>query len=548
MHAVDPTLEPRSPGIALALERHAQPGEQTRDQILARVAAALGRTAAQTREFEQALQDGLLPGGRILANAGGHASASTLANCFVHPLQARAQGLHKAILEVGRTLRSGGGVGLDLRAALNNIPINSVLLPFESLACTIESSGGRPAALMGTLPIEHPAAAEFVTLKQHQPLPHFNLSVTVEDEFMRRLRHDPQAIERWAMLARSALSCGDPGVLFIDTIRRNDNLGLQERLDTCNPCGEQPLPAWGACVLASIDLPRLVLDPFMPTARIDQGRLHRLVRCGIALLDQAIDQARFPWPRQTALARSQRRVGLGILGLADALILLGLPYDSAQARRWASELMQSIQVTAWETSLERAQRWGAITACPMNSLLHPGHSASRLPATLQAKIRRHGVRNTHLTSIAPTGMLALAWADNASPGIEPVFAHEGERLQRGTDGQLHPMGVSSPSLRRWRDMESGGDDPARALRVASNRIPAASRARPPAWMTVDEVSPPAQIAMVAALQPWVDGGISKTLALPAQTTADQLALWLRMAWRCGLKGLAVYRPPSWPCG
>lgn len=529
---VDQTIEADStdPSLAMALERHGQPGERTRDEILIRVARDLGRTPGQIREFEHALQEGLLPGGRILANAGASKAISTparstLANCFVHPLAANRAGLHQAIHEVARTLRSGGGVGIDLQACRSGTDLIGAVQAFETLACSIESGGGRPAALMGTLPMEHASAAEFMTLKQHQPLVHFNFSLTVTDAFMHRLHRDPHDRERWTLLARAALSWGDPGVLFIDTIRRNDNLGLQEQITTCNPCGEQPLPAWGACVLGSIDLPRLVLHPFTPAARIDQDRLHRLVCSGIALLDEAIDVARFPWPRQAALARAQRRIGLGILGLGDALILLGLRYDSAQARSLARELMQTIQCTAWETSIKRARDLGATAACPIDSLLHPGHSAARLPLALQAEIRRHGVRNTHLTSIAPTGMLSLAWADNASPGIEPVFAHDGDRLRRGADGRMHPMGLSSPALRRWRLSKS-------------------QSAYPPAWITVDHVSAQAQIAMVAALQPWVDGGISKTLALQSSAEPAALARWLRLAWRCGLKGLAIYRRPA----
>lgn len=560
MRFVNASFEPLPIGIALALQRHGQPGEKTQDEIRARVARALGRTTCQIREFERALQEGLLPGGRILANAGASTPTSTLAdstlaNCFVHPLAAGPAALRQAIHEVGRTLRSGGGVGLDLQSRQSGADLVGAVQAFEALACRIEAGGGRPAALMGTLPMEHPAAPEFMTLKQRQPLVHFNLSVTVTDAFMHRLHRDARARERWMMLACATLACGDPGVLFIDTIRRNDNLGLQELITTCNPCGEQPLPDWGACVLASIDLPQLVLDPFTPRARIDQDRLQRLVRSGIAMLDEAIDAARFPWSQQAALARAQRRIGLGILGLADALILLGQRYDAAQGRGIARDLMQAIQCTAWETSVARARDRGAILACPTGSLLHPGHSASRLPRTLQAQIRRHGVRNTHLTSIAPTGMLALAWADNASPGIEPVFASEGERMRRGADGRMHPMGVTSPALRRWRHLREANAIATRPGENASRSGPAGPAISgaasgpgqspyPPAWVTLDEVSPQAQIAMVAALQPWVDGGISKTLALDSSAEPAALARWLRLAWRCRLKGLAVYRRPA----
>ena len=553
--AIDQTPLMNDGGSVLALQRHGQAGEFSRDQILARVARSLGRTPRQIDEFEQALHEGLLPGGRILANAGTLVAPATLANCFVHPMKTSGPGVLRTLRRVSRTLRSGGGVGVDLQSSPDSSNLKSVLIALESLARHVESAGGRPAALMGSLPIEHPAAPEFMRLKQHHALPHFNFSLTVTDEFMRRLGRDTAADHRWRLLADHALASGDPGVLFIDTIRSNDNLGLQERIETCNPCAEQPLPEWGACVLGSIDLPRLVLDPWTPSARIDQERLHRLVRCGVTLLDQAIDEARFPWHEQTLLARAQRRIGLGILGLGDALILLGLRYDSAPARQWAGNLMQEIQCTAWDATVGRARLLGSCPAARADLLLQSGHSASRLPRSLQENIRRHGVRNTHLTSIAPTGMLALAWADNASPGIEPVFAHEGDRLRRGADGQLHPMGVSSPALRRWRHLLDGSATPIEPGDAASKTEPAVSKLGgaasgssqspyPPAWVTIDQVSPPAQIAMVAALQPWVDGGISKTLALDSSAEPAALARWLRLAWRCGLKGLAIYRRPA----
>jgi ribonucleoside-diphosphate reductase alpha chain len=233
--------------------------------------------------------------------------------------------------------------------------------------------------------------------------------------------------------------------------------------------------------------------------------------------------------------------------LGDALIMLGLRYDTPAARAQAAALMREIQCAAWETSIARARTLGATTACSTTSLLHAGHSASRLPAELQSGLRRHGSRNTHLTSIAPTGTLALAWADNASPGIEPVFPHEGDRLRQDAQGVLRPMGLSSPALRLWR-ARTGSLTPATLADPGSLTDPTLTPAHPPAWQTIDTVSPSAQIAMVAALQPWVDAGISKTLALPAEATPDGVSQALRLAWRCGLKGLAVYRMPAWPCG
>ncbi|MEY4864181.1 MAG: hypothetical protein RLZ51_2276 [Pseudomonadota bacterium] len=542
-------VSPQSISTTLALQRHGQPGESEPEQILARVARALGQDAQQARDFESAMHAGLLPAGRILANAGASGSrAATLANCFVQPLGPGQRGLRRALRQVDHTLRSGGGVGLDLSACSASttrgnarVSLTQALQAFEDLACAIEASGGRPAALMGTLPVDHPAAIELIEIKRSMPLPHFNLSLTITDLFMHRLHGDPAVQALWLQLARNALAQGDPGVLFIDTIQRKDNLGLEETLRSCNPCGEQPLPDWGACVLASINLTRLVIAPFTPAARMDLEGLRRLSRTGVALLDRAIDQAVFPWPQQTALARAQRRIGLGVLGLGDALIMLGLRYDSPVARAQAAALMQEIQCAAWETSIARARTVGATTACPAASLLHAGHSASRLPADLQSGLRRYGSRNTHLTSIAPTGVLALAWADNASPSIEPVFAHEGDRLRRDAQGALRPMGLSSPALRLWRaqaDSQSRG--PLNA--------PPCAPSHPPAWQTVDTVTPSAQIAMVAALQPWVDASISKTLALPADATPDRVSNALRLAWRCGLKGLAVYRMPAWPCG
>ena len=500
------------------------------------------------------MQEGLLPGGRILANAGARGpNPPTLANCFVHPLAAGALGLKQTLQEVGRTLRQGGGVGLSLNACQGRatghetgLPLSEVLLAFEALAHDIESAGGRPAALMGTLSVDHPGALELIEVKRIHPMPHFNLSLALTDAFMRCLRHSSAALSLWMTLSRSTLEQGDPGVLFIDTIRRNDNLGDHETLEACNPCGEQPLPEWGACVLASIDLTRLVQSPFSPAARIDLDRLRGLSRTGVALLDQAIDRGAFPWPQQTRLAQSQRRIGLGLLGLGDALIMLGLRYDSSAGRALAAELMREIQCAAWETSIMRARRFGPNGACPGAHLLQPGHSASRLPVELQADLRRHGARNTHLTSIAPTGTLALAWADNASPGVEPVFTHDGDRNRRDAHGVLRSMGVSSPALRLWRAQAAWHADVLRSGDTRSGDT--RSEPYPVAWQTIETLSPTAQIAMVAALQPWVDGGISKTLAMGPNASPGEVANALRLAWRCGLKGLAVYKMPTRACG
>jgi ribonucleoside-diphosphate reductase alpha chain len=333
----------------------------------------------------------------------------------------------------------------------------------------------------------------------------------------------------WLELAQASLACGDPGVLYIDTIRRSDNLGLSEHITACNPCGEQPLPPWGACLLASIDLTRVIRSPYTPFASIDLGALERLTRTGVALLDEAIDHCHFPWPQQAILARQQRRVGLGLLGLADALILLGLRYDTAQGRAAARQIMRTIQWTAWEASIERARGLGPCPASNPEHLLWPGHSASRLPPRLHAAIRRYGVRNTHLTCIAPTGTLSLAWADNASPGIEPVFSPEGRR-PRGSAQAPGLLPLTSPALRRWQ-----------AMQEATRRPPCSTSPWPAAWVTRDETPAAAQIAMVGALQPWVDGGISKTLTLGPGCTPEEVAHWYELAWRCGLKGLTIYQ-------
>ena len=265
----DQTAHINEGGRGRAWQGTGQGGEFRLEQILAGVARSGGRTPRQNDEFEQALHEGLLPGGRILANAGTFVTPATLANCFLHPMKTSGPGLLRTLRRVRRTLRSGGGVGVDLQSSPDSSNLKSVLIALESLARHVESAGGRPAALMGSLPIEHPAAPEFMRLKQHHALPHFNFSLTVTDEFMRRLGRDTAADHRWRLLADHALASGDPGVLFIDTIRSKDNLGLQERIESCNPCAEQPLAEGGDLVLGSIALPRLEPDPLKPSARYD---------------------------------------------------------------------------------------------------------------------------------------------------------------------------------------------------------------------------------------------------------------------------------------
>ncbi len=573
------TLSAQAISEEVLAEKYAKDGERGIDEVRQRVARALAEAeapearAAWEARFRQALEDGFIPAGRINSAAGTPLSA-TLINCFVQPVGDSIAtpddghpGIYTALTEAAETMRRGGGVGYDFSrirprgAYVASTQSNasgpvSYMRVFDRSCETVESAGARRGAQMGVLRCDHPDVEEFIHAKDRGDLSNFNISVGLTDAFMQAVQDDqpvelvhraaPGAQQRaagahqradglwayrtlparelWDQIMRSTYDHAEPGVLFLDRINVDNNLSYCEAISATNPCGEQPLPPYGCCCLGSIDLTRFVRDPFEPGARFDDEAFARLAQVAVRMLDNVLDITFWPLEQQAEEARRKRRVGLGFTGLGDALVMLGLHYDSVAARDAARRIAEALRDAAYSASVDLAIERGGFTLFNADLYLSRGTFASRLPAALKERIRAHGLRNSHLLSIAPTGTISLAFADNASNGIEPPFSWTYTRKKREAAGTFKEYAVEDHAWRLYRHLK--GDDAPLT----------------PAFVTALQLSARAHEEMVAAVAPFVDTAISKTVNVPADYPyADFQDLYLR-AWRSGLKGLATYRP------
>ena len=391
---------------------------------------------------------------------------------------------------------------------------------------------------MAVLRCDHPEILDFIHAKDHGGLANFNMSVAVTDAFMRAQLADErialttpgrdallattpaQAI--WREIIKSAHDCGEPGVLFVDSINRDNNLGWCEQIGATNPCGEQPLPEFGACVLGSLNLTRFVLAPFSAEARFDWAGFARVAGVAVRMLDNVLSLTPWPLPQHETEALAKRRIGLGITGLADALLMLGLEYGSTVACSWTRRVARVLRNRAYLASVNLARERGAFELLKVDEYLAPGRFASRLPIGVRRAIRTWGIRNSHLLAIAPTGSISLAFADNVANGIEPVFAWRHVRRMRMRDGSSADFDAENFAWRLYRHM--GGDE---------NHLP-------PWFVTAETLPLHAHLNMLAAVAPFVDAGISKTVNLHAGTGVDEVEKLFVDAWRLGLKGLTCF--------
>ena len=528
--------------------------ETSIDATWDRVASALAAVepvdrARWTVRFREALSGfRFLPGGRILAGAG-TARRATLFNCFVMgTLEDSLDGIFAALREAALTMQLGGGIGTDFSTLRpenartdatgrhSSGPVSFMHL-WDQMCATVTDVGPRRGAMMGTLSCAHPDIEQFIAAKgQPGKLTRFNLSVLVTDAFMHAVDGDREwtlafprsGIERrvrarvlWDQIVRSAYAGAEPGVLFIDRIRAEDNLAYAETISATNPCGEIPLPPYGACDLGSLNLTQFVVAPFQAGARFDFDALAATAQVATRMLDNVYTASAFPLPQQAEAAGASRRLGLGLTGLADALIMLGLRYDSAAGREAAADAMRTINEAAYATSIELARERGSFARFEAQRYL-ASPFVTRLPESLRTGIAKHGIRNSHLTAIAPAGTISLV-AGNVSSGLEPVFALEYARNVRQPDGSLLRVDVESHALATWR--RTNGDA----------RLP-------DTFVTASTVSADAQVLMQAALQPHVDNAISKTTNVPSDIPLDQFEAIYRRAWSLGLKGCTVFRP------
>lgn len=566
------------------IEKYAKGGEQTPDELRERVARALAQAekpadrARWTAAFLDAQKRGFVPAGRIMSAAGTELSA-TLINCFVQPVgdsiataEDGVPGIYTALTEAAETMRRGGGVGYDfsrIRPAGAWVgstrshasgPI-SYMRVFDRSCETVESAGSRRGAQMGVLRCDHPDIEAFIHAKDQGDLRNFNISIGVTDAFMEAVqadgtvelahkarpseeqiaagayqRGDGQWVYRkvkaralWDQVMRSTYDHAEPGVLFLDRINADNNLHYCETIAATNPCAEQPLPPYGCCCLGSIDLTRFVRDPFSAKPAFDEAGFAEVVAVATRMLDNVLDVTPWPLPAQAQEAANKRRVGLGFTGLGDALVMLNLRYDTQAARDMASRISELMRDAAYSASSDIAAERGSFPLFNADLYLSGGSFASRLPQGLKDKIRTQGLRNSHLLSIAPTGTISLAFADNASNGIEPAFSWtytRKKRLGQAEGGGFKEYAVEDHAWRLYRHL-FGADAPLSDAFVTALELSAADHA-----------------SMVAAVAPYIDTSISKTVNVPADYPYEDFQDLYMQAWQTKLKGLATYRPNS----
>ena len=606
--AVPAALPPQLISKEILLEKYAKGNEQTVAAVQRRVARALAasETRAQRAQWEeafvQAQQNGFILGGRINSAAGTELKA-TLLNCFVQPVgdsisgDENGIGIYVALNEAAETMRRGGGVGYDfshIRPQGAHVkgtnsrasgPL-SYMRVFDQSCATVESAGSRRGAQMGILRCDHPDIEAFIGAKDDGGFTNFNLSVAVTDAFVAAVRANAdwelvhiappapdllaagaqqraddlwvyrtvRAGALWDQIMWSTYDHAEPGVVFIDAMNRDNNLSYCETIEACNPCGEQPLPAYGCCDLGSVDLTRFVQEPFTPGARFDFAGFAATVAIGVRMLDNVLDVTAWPLPQQRKEAMAKRRIGLGFTGLGDALIELGLNYDSAPGRALAARIAEEMRDAAYMASVEIAAEKGSFPLLDAEQYLAPPRFASRLPDAIKAAIRNHGIRNSHVLSIAPTGTISLAFADNASNGIEPAFSWYYRRRKRMPDETMKEYLVEDHAYRAYKHLQGIDDevellpfDPAQQRPAGTVWVDANGKRRAmlaPAFVSALQMSAQDHMLMSAAVQPFIDTAISKTVNVPADYPFAAFKDLYFEAWKAGLKGIATYRPNS----
>lgn len=553
--------------------------ERSIDETWRRIARALAAAEPRDRDdWEERFYGALkgfrfLPAGRIQASAGTQRQL-TLFNCFVMGrIGDSLDGIFDALKEGALTMQQGGGVGYDFSTlrprgsvarssgAIASGPVSFMHI-WDSMCATLLSTGNRRGAMIGTLRCDHPDIEEFIDAKRdRQILRRFNLSVLVTDDFMRavaagadwplvfplgrlpsegggeivervwsgesdsspcRVHRRVSARALWERIMRATYDCAEPGVIFIDRVQRLNNLWYCERISATNPCGEVPLPAYGACDLGSINLTKFVRGAFTPDATLDLDAIAATAGIAVRMLDNVYDLSRFPLATQSQVARSSRRLGLGLTGLADAFIMLGIAYGSDRSLDLASDVMRTICHAAYRASIELAHEKGAFPSFDADRYLR-GEFVRALPEDVLASMRRAGIRNSHLTAIAPTGTISLL-AGNVSSGLEPVYEFSMRRRIRAADGSEKLVPVEDYAHRLFRERFGEHAE------------------LPSHFVTAAQVTPAQQLEMQARLQRHVDNSISKTINVPADYGFEDFRGVYQRAYELGLKGCATFRP------
>ena len=589
-------------------EKYLKEGEQTKEDLFWRVARGAASVEASPEAAEKCANEyfhnmcrGAIGAGRIMSAAGTTIDA-TLINCFVQPVgesidgtdECGKPGIYKALTMAAETMRRGGGVGYNFsairpRGALVKSTNSSASGPcsymnvFDMSCETVESAGSRRGAQMGILNVDHPDIEEFIEAKRTPGRwNNFNVSVFVTDAFMRACETDAdwelahkaeptrerkftayqradgcwvyqtvKAKDLMAKIMRSAYDFAEPGILFSDTINRTNNLRYCEVIEASNPCGEVPLGPYACCDLGPIDLTRFVTKPTfdLNTSAFDLPGFRAAVKTQVRFLDSILDLTMWPLPEQEAEAKRNRRIGVGFTGLGNMLTMLGYRYDTEAARDHAAKIIRCMATDAYCASMLLANERGAFPNFDAEGYLAEGTFASTLPNYIKDGIRKHGIRNSHLLAVAPTGTVSLAFADNASNGIEPAFALAYMRKKRMPDNsekvypvldhafrvylESLPPEMSEPLLKAVVD----GKD-AFEVQGASFQV---REVLPKSFVGALEMSAEAHLKMLERVQPFIDAAISKTVNIPTDYPFEDFQGMYFHAWKAGLKGLATYR-------
>ena len=528
------------------------PIDETVEDTWRRIARDLARVEKEPEVWEEKFYAALegfkyLPAGRITAGAG-TARAVTLFNCFVMgTVPDSMSGIFEMLKEAALTMQQGGGIGYDFStirpkgadvhgvAADASGPL-SFMDVWDAMCRTIMSAGSRRGAMMATMRCDHPDIEDFIAAKSDPArLRMFNMSVLVTDDFMDAVKadkswdlvfgdtvyHTVEARDLWNRIMQATYDYAEPGVIFIDRINQANNLSYCETIAATNPCGEQPLPPYGACLLGSVNLSRLVSNAFEEDAALDEKALDDLVAVAVRMMDNVVDASKFPLEAQAQEAQAKRRIGLGVTGLADALLMVGLRYGSDEAARRTEQWLRAIARAAYLASVQLAKEKGAFPLFDAEAYLASG-TMQAMDDDVRAAVREHGIRNALLTSIAPTGTISL-YAGNVSSGIEPVFAYAYTRKVLQKDGSRTEEEVVDYAVQMWREKFGGKE-------------------LPDYFVNAQTLAPLDHVKMQAAAQKWVDSSISKTINCPEDISFEAFKEVYMEAWDTGCKGCTTYRP------